>query len=275
MEKHIFCNLDLLRLNLPVPNIKTVCRSFVNYMKEINKDTDTYIYFVSRNRNDLSDAKEAYTDRGYHGFNFIHRITAGDAVRRRNHQNQQFIFISGKDVDFHLAVNSQSLFIVPDWIPNESSARKYGVVVDTPLQLFKFIKTLYNQQSWFAKSTIEPGITALSLMDARYRSKTYTENERDMIINFENLLKRGRSRNYYDILMYHFLAGMTNTTLFDDIELFGMIPSSDCSLNPDLFSFMHQVRVIKNRHIPRNIPHGENILLRMVRELLMTKVISF
>ncbi len=43
-----------------------------------------------------------------------------------------------------------------------------------------------------------------------------------------------------------------------------MIPSSDCSLNPDLFSFMHQVRVIKNRHIPRNIPHGENILLRMV-----------
>ena len=101
-------------------------------------------------------------------------------------------------------------------------------------------------------------------MDARYRSKTYTENERDMIINFENLLKRGRSRNYYDILMYHFLAGMTNTTLFDDIELFGMIPSSDCSLNPDLFSFMHQVRVIKNRHIPRNIPHGENILLRMV-----------
>lgn len=267
MEKHIFCNLDLLRLNLPVPNIKTVCRSFVNYMKEINKDTDTYIYFVSRNRNDLNDAKEAYTDRGYHGFNFIHRITAGDAVRRRNHQNQQFIFISGKDVDFHLAVNSQSLFIVPDWIPNESSAKKYGVVVDTPLQLFKFIKTLYNQQSWFAKSTIEPGITALSLMDARYRSKTYTENERDMIINFENLLKRGRSRNYYDILMYHFLAGMTNTTLFDDIELFGMIPSSDCSLNPDLFSFMHQVRVIKNRHIPRNISHGENILLRMVPKL--------
>ena len=184
MEKHIFCNLDLLRLNLPVPNIKTICRSFVNYMKEINKDTDTYIYFVSRNRNDLNDAKEAYTDRGYHGFNFIHRITAGDAVRRRNHQNQQFIFISGKDVDFHLAVNSQSLFIVPDWIPNESSARKYGVVVDTPLQLFKFIKTLYNQQSWFAKSIIEPGVTALSLMDARYRSKTYTDNERDMIINF-------------------------------------------------------------------------------------------
>lgn len=267
MEKHIFCNLDLLRLNLPTPNITTICRSFVNYMKEINKDKDTYIYFVSMNRKDLNDAEEAYIDRGYHGFNFIHRTTAGDAVRRRNHQNQQFIFISGKDVDFHLAVNSQSLFIVPAWIPNEYSARKYGVVVDTPLQLFKFIQTLYNQQSWFARLAIEPNVTALSLMDARFKYKARTQNEREMINNFEELLKRGKSRNYYDILMYHFLAGMTNSPLFNDIELFGMIPSSNCSLNPDLFSFMHQVRVIKNKHIPRNIPNGENILLRKIPKL--------
>lgn len=264
MEKCIFCNLDLLRLNFTTPNIKTICRTFVNYINEINADDNTQVYFVSRNTTDLCSAEESYIRKGYRNFYFIHRTEAKGLVSLLDRQKQQFIFISGKDVDFHLAVNSQSLFIVPDWIPNESSARKYGVVVDTPLQLFKFIKTLYNQQSWFVKSTIEPGVTALSLMDARYRSKTYTENERDMIINFENLLKRGRSRNYYDILMYHFLAGMTNTTLFDDIELFGMIPSSDCSLNPDLFSFMHQVRVIKNRHIPRNIPHGENILLRMV-----------
>ena len=55
---------------------------------------------------------------------------------------------------------------------------------------------------------------------------------------------------------------LTNSKLFDDIELFGMIPSSDCSLNSDIFSFMRQTRIIKGKHIPRNLTYGENLLLR-------------
>ena len=83
--------------------------------------------------------EESYIRKGYRNF-ILSMDGAKGLVSLLDRQKQQFIFISGKDVDFHLAVNSQSLFIVPDWIPNESSARKYGVVVDTPLQLFKFIK---------------------------------------------------------------------------------------------------------------------------------------
>ena len=41
-----------------------------------------------------------------------------------------------------------------------------------------------------------------------------------------------------------------------------MIPSSDCSLNKDIFSFMRQTRIIKGKHIPRKLTYGENLLLR-------------
>ena len=59
---------------------------------------------------------------------------------------------------------------------------------------------------------------------------------------------------------------MTNTTLFDDIELFGVIPSSNCLLNADLFRFMEQVRFIKNKRLPQSVyqqsPEEQNLLIR-------------
>lgn len=65
-------------------------------------------------------------------------------------------------------------------------------------------------------------------MDARYGYYAKTPEEKEMMQHFQELLKEGKSRNYYKILLYHFLAGMTNSTEFDDIELFGMVPSSNC-----------------------------------------------
>ncbi|PPK77506.1 hypothetical protein BXY41_11644 [Lacrimispora xylanisolvens] len=56
---------------------------------------------------------------------------------------------------------------------------------------------------------------------------------------------------------------MTNTQLFDDIELFGMIPSSDCHLNEYIFSFMTQVRYIKGKRLPKNQMNNPNILERV------------
>lgn len=88
-------------------------------------------------------------------------------------------------------------------------------------------------------------------MDARYGYYAHSYEEKEMLIHFEKLLKQGESRNYYQILMYHFLAGMTNSMEFDDIELFGMIPSSDCTLNKDLFEFMTQVRCLKKKQLPK------------------------
>lgn len=54
---------------------------------------------------------------------------------------------------------------------------------------------------------------------------------------------------------------MTNTTFFDDIQLWGIVPSSDCTLNKDMFNFKETVRCIKNGREPRNQQYP-NVLLR-------------
>ena len=94
-----------------------------------------------------------------------------------------------------------------------------------------------------------------------------------MLIKFQDILKEGKSRNYYTILMYHFLANMTNTTLFDNIELFGVMPSSNCLVNVDLFRFMEQVRYIKGKRLPQalygQVPEEQNLLVRYMQKQQM------
>ena len=265
MQKILFCNLDLLKKQFPDfdnSTLKETRDSFLEYVDELCSDDENQIYFISRNQQDLDSAEKFFTAKGYKNFNYRVRAKVRDFVNKHKAKNNYFVFISGKEVDFHLAVQTKSLFIDPTWIPTEPKTEYYGVHVDTPAQLDKFIRTLNNQDSWYAQLEIEPNVTALSLMDARHKYGARNENERDMIKHFEELLKDGTSRNYFDILLYHFLAGMTNSTLFDDIELFGMIPSSSCALNQDIFKFMTQVRYIKGKRLPKNKMDYENLLRR-------------
>lgn len=267
MEKILFCNLDLLKKTFDGTEnlvLQETRNQFLYYANDLCSDKENHLYFISRDQKLLDSAKNHFVKlKGFSNFKFCLRDKAREFVMQHRKHNNLFVFIGGKEVDFHMAVNTQSLFIVPTWIPVEEKAGFYGVHVDTPEQLFKFVRTLNNQENWYAEVEIEPNVIALSLMDGRYKFGSKTQNERDMVEHFEQLLKFGTCRNYYDILLYHFLAGMTNSKLFDDIELFGMIPSSDCSLNKDIFSFMYQTRIIKGKHVPRNLQNGENILLRI------------
>ena len=153
----------------------------------------------------------------------------------------------------------------------EDKAEYYGVHVDTPEQLAKFIRTLNNHNCVFETLHIELNVDLFALVDARYKAYYKTEEEKQMLIHFENLLKNGGSRNYYHILMYHFLAGMTRTDLLDDVELYGMIPSSDGSVNPDMFDFMTRTRLIKGRRLPKNKLYQaeareQNLLIRHTKK---------
>lgn len=75
------------------------------------------------------------------------RHAAKEFVLKHKTKNNYFVFISGKEVDFRIAVLSKSLFIVPTWIPTEPKSEYYGVHVDNPEQLNKFIRTLNNQEN--------------------------------------------------------------------------------------------------------------------------------
>lgn len=261
MQKLLFCNLDLLKSfnNNTLPVV-----AFMDFVDRLRADKENEVFFISRDQQLLKKAEYSFNEVNKKNYNFISRETARNYVMSHKNMNNYFVFVSGKEVDFRLAVNSKSLFIVPTWVPVEEKSIYYGVHVDTPAQLEKFIRTLNNQNSWYATLEIEPNIFALSLMDGRYKYKAFTSNEQDMMKHFEELLKQGISRNYYAILLYHFLAGITNSTFFDDIELFGMIPSSNCSLNPDIFGFMTQVRYIKGKRLPKNSMINPNLIQRVV-----------
>lgn len=269
MKKILFCNLDLLVKGFVGLDPETSLKNrndFLEYVNTLCEDNENAVCFISREQDKLDLGKKHFDDYGYTKFIYKLREDAREYVMRNKNKNNYFVFIGNKEVDFHLAVNTQSLFIVPTWIPVEEKAKRYGVCVDTPTQFYKFILTLNNNNSWYSQLQIDNKSTCISLMDARTYAGSPTISEKQMLINFQQLLKCGKSRSYYAILMYHFLANMTSSTLYDDIELFGVIPSSNCLVNADLFRFMEQIRFIKNKRLPQSV-YGQsfeeqNLLIR-------------
>lgn len=269
MQKILFCNMDLLVKGFEgydEDESKRNRDSFLGYISELSKEEENIVCFISHDITRLNKGKKHFDDLGYTNFKYKNRNEIRSFVDKYEEYQNYFVFISGKEVDFHVAVNCKALFIVPTWIPMDEKAEHYGVHVDNPEQLAKFVKTLNNHNCVFETLNIEPNVDLYALVDARYKAYYKTEEEKEILIHFENLLKKGGSRNYYHILMYHFLAGMTRTDILDDIELFGMIPSSDGSINTDMFDFMTRTRYIKKKRLPNGLNSAEikkqNLLIR-------------
>ncbi|MCI9127860.1 MAG: hypothetical protein HFG28_11885 [Eubacterium sp.] len=271
MNKLIFCNLDLLKTKLTnkdYPNfdftsfdfnkLRKYRDKFLKYFKKIVDCTDNRVIFYSRNESYINKATNHFNDLGYTNFEYRLRENVESFINKYKKKNNHFVIIGGKNKDFELAVNSHSLYIVPDWLPLEYKTERYGIRVDTVKQLYKFILTLNNQNTWYSKLQVDDLTVCFSLMDARYGAYAKDYKEKDMIKNFQQLLKIGTNRNYYQILLYHFLAGMINTDFFDDIELYGMVPSSDYTLNLDIFEFMTQVRLLKKKRLPKNYMYASD-----------------
>ena len=280
MQKLIFCNLDMLKyepdredyeksvfFDFDIDRFREKRARFMREFKELSEESGNRVFFYSRKRDLLIDFSDAFHKHGYTNFQFRDRYTIEEVVKSNKDKNNYFVFIGGKNVDFQLAVNTRSLYIVPTWLPLEDKARRYGIHVNTVKQLRKFIQTLNNQNVWYSKLKIDDISTAYSLVDARYGKYADTAEEKVMVLNFQRLLKDHQSLNYRKILLYHFLAGMTSNMDFDDIELFGMLPSSNCDVNEYVFDFMTQVRLLKGKQLPRryqaDIPlAATNLLIR-------------
>lgn len=280
MEKIIFCNLDMLKPELDKEDyigydffkfdferFNEKRRIFINEFKELSKESDNTVCFYSRKRDVLVNFADEFYRLGYTNFLFKDRKSVEEFAKLYKSKNNYFVFVGGKDADFRLAVNTRSLYIVPTWLPLEEKAQKYGIHVYTVKQLKKFIQTLNNQNVWYSRLNIDNISTVYSLVDARYGKYADTIEEKQMVFNFQRLLKDNQSLNYRRILLYHFLAGMTSNMDFDDIELFGMIPSSNCNVNEYVFDFMTQVRYLKGKQLPKRYdvstsPALTNLLIR-------------
>lgn len=267
VKKVLYCNTDLLISKFDGIDLDYSLRNrdeFLQYANRLCTEESNDVVFISRDKTKLDQVKKTSESRGYSGFKYSLR---DDAKRNMDATNRNvYVVVGNKRVDFWMAVNAKVLFICPTWLPQEDSAEYYGVCVDTPTQFFQFIETFNNHEVWYSYLRLDKYAECISLMDARTRYGNMHDGEKQMMVEFQRLLKDGESRNYYNILFYHFLANMTHSNMFDDIELFGIMPSSNCSVNSDLFTFMEQVRFIKNKRIPNTLLYGpieqQNLLIR-------------
>lgn len=258
MKKLIAFNLDLIYRK--IYKDEEIILDFGKELDNMLKNSQNDICFYSRNIHKVNNAREAVKG----CYNVVLREDIKNKIRN-SESKEKFVIVGRKDKDFEMAVNNKILFIVPGWLEAEKKAKKYGILVDTPKQMFQFIKTLNNQNYWYSVINVTDTTKVLSLMDARYGGYADSLEEKVVIQNFHRLLKEGDSRDYYEVLLYHFLAGMTNDKMFDDITIWGIIPSSTCQLNNDMMDFKEKVRYIKKCYEPKN-SQMNNILIRHTRK---------
>ena len=170
MRKILFASVDLLKTKISDISYLDHRDSFLSYVDELcdglfaNK-----IVIMCKNINELQVVKTIFmTFFDYPKLHFATCYEVKKFVARNKRKSKSFVFISGKENDLNIAVNSKSLFIAPVWIPLEPEAKLYGVNVETPKQFFMLIEILNNQNSWFSSIKIDKISTSYSLMDARY-----------------------------------------------------------------------------------------------------------
>lgn len=148
----------------------------------------------------------------------------------------------------------------------EEKPKKYGIKVDSPEQLYQFIKTINNQNTWYSQLEIDEKTSMISLADARTFDKFINSTKEKEVLNkFKDILKHG-SRNYYEMFLYHFLSSISNSyEMFYDINIWGCFPSSSGELyKNEMFYFKEKVRELMGGQPLRSEPYKKhpNILVR-------------
>ncbi|WP_054198844.1 phosphoribosyltransferase [Clostridium baratii] len=218
------------------------------------------VVFTSGRADDVENMKIYFNDLGYsEEKNFY--IKSRDEIKAiiKNNIKEYFIIIGNRDRDFETAVNNKLLYVVPNWC-NEiyDKSKKYGVNIDSIEELKEIIKTVNNQNTWYYNEKLEDGTEIYSLISGMYKKWDVPPKEKELVIGFENYLKRGK-RDYYEILYYHFLAGISNLPKFKEIDIWAITPSSGRSLNKDMMDFKDKARYMMKK---RYTKEGDNLFLR-------------
>lgn len=214
---------------------------------------DLGLVFYSRMENRLNPYKH-YKTKYPDNISFFSRDYVKKTVPKFH--KSLFIVIGTKEQDFFMAVGNKLLYLFPEWYKNkEEKSSKYGIHISDTNQLLRFIKTILNQTTWFSYVKLPDETEIISLADARSEYCSKSAEEKEIIEAFESVLKKGK-RKYYDIYLYHFLSAICNSKTFDNIDIWGIFPSSSTKLNPEMLNFKEQVRVISNKK------KADNILIR-------------
>lgn len=221
-------------------------------------DDNNKIVFISRDNRINKDIKKYFVEKNIKVY-----VKTRDEIKdiMVNHPNEveKFIIIGNRDKDFETAVNNKLLYIVPMWC-NEicEKCEKYGVKINNLIQLEEIINTVNNHHNWYYHEKLEDGTEVYSLTSGNSRLWNVTSDEKELVDGFQKFLKQGKV-DYYEILFYHFLAGISNLKLFKEIDMWGIAPSSGTSLSKEMMEFKDKARCLMKK---RYAKEGENLFLR-------------
>ncbi|WP_326514762.1 phosphoribosyltransferase [Clostridium intestinale] len=224
-------------------------------------EEENQVCFVSRDAKKLKDIKEEI---GNDKFYYKLRYQLDDTMKKNTGKEHYFVVLGNRDVDFLFAVRNKLLYLVPEWTVhiNEKS-QKYGIMIEDLEMFEEVIKAINNQNEWYYSAELPDGTKVYSLICAHSRG-SIPSDEKEIVEGFEDFLKRGNGK-YYKVLLCHFLASISNSKEFRDINCWGIMPSSGLSLNKDMLEFKERVRYFMGGKIPKALqdkPLENNIFVR-------------
>ncbi|AWZ48399.1 hypothetical protein C3495_06005 [Clostridiaceae bacterium 14S0207] len=184
---------------------------------------------------------------------FYDRFSLKRIIKNNSGRENYFIVVGNKEADLFMAASSKLFYIVPKWCKViQGKVNHYGVKIKSLDRLKKLIDIIKNQNSWFYRLDLDEKTTVLSLTSANTMGPGHSQEELDMIEGFKKYLKEG-NKKYANVLLCHFLAGISNNPEFREIKDWSIMPSSGKALNQDMILFKEKARELMNGKKKDNI----------------------
>lgn len=175
------------------------------------------------------------------------------------------VIISNKDEFLKLSQSIKSLFITPLWLDCEDGCKKYGILVNTPKQVYQIIKYSNNNNFWHTRNELPDGSLVYTLLDAKFRYFSTSANEKKMIENFRETIHGDEKNNFFKILKYALIAALSNhNDIFDEIDIWSIFPSSTIALDHKMIEFKKSIQfnsITKNTKFSEK-EFEENLFIR-------------
>ncbi|WP_317311332.1 phosphoribosyltransferase [Clostridium thermobutyricum] len=222
-----------------------------DFMELINsfKNNGNRIIFTSQFNNRAEEIKKLGLDK----FEYKIRDDIRKEVKERSDFSRYYIVIGNTDQDLYLAAQNKFFFILPMWCKKkEEKADKYGFKITKISGLKLLIDIVENQKSWFYRLEVDDKTTVLALTNANTKNRNQSKEEIEIVEQFRKVLKEG-NKLYYNVLLCHFLASISNNKEFLEIQDWSIFPSSGEELNQDMVAFKERARCLMGGRKKENI----------------------
>jgi len=189
---------------------------------------------------------------------YIPRLVAANKEKGLAHSD--IVVLGVTDIDFFMAVNSQTLFLRCDWVKGQGErASQYGVPLRDPEELPIVLRILDDKDPWYFQGEA-PGYSVFSLTDAG----TYGERNEELLRlvgDLRQCLKLG-AKDLSRGFLLHLLSSLYVTDEFRSVDYWAYYPSSESTNSGDevMRWFCDQARTLykKKEHGPLFIRHKKS-----------------